>query len=259
MRHPLSTVAVVALLVLSGCSAGGFGGGAQTETSSNETLRGDEPMYEAPLDGAVVAENHEAVIESAGTFTLASTTTQSRGDRSRTVNASVVANYDTGALRSTREAGSRTVTTFVMANGTAYQRFEAPSGEARYRAPRRAPNVSLFASGRLDAIVDAFEYSHVGTETVDGVETEVYEASGAQDLNESAPGFQNVDTENVTTLESRVYVTEDGLVKRLDYELGLEVEGSEMTVDVTQRYSNLGGTTVSTPDWLDEAGNSTSN
>lgn len=258
MRRQFTAVAVVALLLVSGCSALDLGGGSAAEPNSSDTLNSAGPMYEEPVDGSTVAENHEAVIDEAGSFTLESSTSQSRGEQTQSVNTTVVVDYETGELLSTQEASQRTISTYVLANGSTYQRFDSPRG-TEYRIPRRPANASLFASGRIEALVNAFSYSHVGTETVAGVETEVYEASGAEDLNESAPAFQTIDPENVTTLESRVYVTEDGLVKRVEYEIRLDVDGTETSVDVTQTYSRLGETTVAAPDWLDDARENTSN
>jgi hypothetical protein len=256
MRRQFATVAVVALLLVAGCSAVNLGGGSQSDSA--DTLGSDGQMYEAPLDGSTVAENHEAAIAEAGTFTLVSNTVQSRGQQSQTVNSTVAVNYDTGALLSQQAVGQRTISTYVLANGSAYQRFESSRG-TQYRQPPRPANASLYASSRIDALVTAFSYSHVGTETVDGTETEVYVASGAEDLNASASAFQSIDPENVTTLESRVYVTEDGLVKRFEYEIRLNTDGTETGVDVTQTYSRLGETTVEEPAWLDDARANTTN
>lgn len=250
MRRQFATVAVVALLLVAGCSAGDPGGGSPS--ASADTLNSDGPMYEEPLVGSSVAANHEAVIDDGGSFTLVSNTEQSRDEQSQTVNSTVAVNYDSGALHSTQEAGSQTISTYVLANGSAYQRFESQRG-TEFRQPPQPANASVFASGRIATLVTGFTYSHVGTETVDGTETEVYEASGAEDLNESARAFQSLDAENVTALESRVYVTEDGLVKRFEYEIRLNVDDTETGVDVTQTYSRLGETTVEEPSWLDDA------
>jgi hypothetical protein len=256
MRRQFLTVAVVALLLVSGCSALDLGGSA--EPDSSDGLNSDGPTYEAPLNDVTVAENHEAVIADAGSFTLVSDTSQSRGERTQTLNTTVAVNYDTGELLSTQQAGPQTITTYVLANGSAYQRFESSRG-TQYRQPQRAANASLYASGRIEALANAFTFSHVGTESVEGTETDVYEASGAEDLNESARAFQSIDADNVTSLEARLYITEDGLVKRFEYELLLDSAGTEAGVDVTHTYTRLGETTVEEPSWLDDARTNTSN
>lgn len=257
MRRQFLTVAVVALLIVSGCSALDLSGSA-AEPDSGDALDSDGPTYEEPVDGATVAENHEAAIADAGSFTLVSTTSQSRGDRTQTLNATVAVNYDSGALLSTQSAGSQAISTYVLSDGTAYQRSESSQG-TQYRQAPRAANASVYASGQIESLATAFTFSHVGTETVEGTETEVYEASGAEDLNESARAFQSIDAENVTSLESRLYVTDDGLVKRFEYELRMDSAGTEAAVDVTQTYSEIGETTVEEPSWLDDARTNTTN
>lgn len=261
MRRKIITVAVVALLVFSGCSAingGGGGDGTTTQTGPDGTTTSDagdvsDPIYETPLDGETVAENHEAVVADANSFTLVSTSNQSQGDRSASSQSTLKGVYDSGEYSSVQEARGRTVEQYVFANGSAYQRLEQSSGDTQYTVPRRTANASTIASGQIPSFVDAFEYEFVGTETVDGTETQVYEASGVSDLNTSAPGFSELDTENVTNVGAHLYITEDGLVKQFGYELSLTTDGQEASVEVSQRFTNLGETTVEPPEWIDEA------
>lgn len=264
MRKQIATVAVAALLVFAGCSAGGDGGSTTTavETTtagSGDTTTGsaDEPIYESPLDPATVAENHEAAIRDAGTFTLASTSNQTQGEQSLSVTASIAADLSSGAYFSEQNASNRLVETYGYGNGTAYQRISF-SGETQYVIPQQSPNVSQLASGDIQSFVNAFTFDHVGSESVDGTQTDVYEADGVEDLNESAPGFTNLDTGNVTSIDARVYVTQDGLVKQFEYGLTVETESGEATIAIEQRYVDVGSTTVEQPPWLDEARENTS-
>jgi hypothetical protein len=260
VRRKIATVAVVALLVFAGCSAGGGGGATTTQTEANgTTTQGDasdvsDPVYEAPLDGATVAENHKAVAADANTFTLVSTSNQTQGNQSASSESTLKAVYDTGEYRSVQQARGRTVEQYVFANGSAYQRFELSTGDVRYSVPQRTANASTIAGGQIGSFVDAFEYELVGTETIDGTETQVYEASGVEDLNTSAPGFSNLDTENITSVGAHLYITEDGLVKQFGYDLSLTTpNGQDASVSVTQRFTNLGETTVEPPAWIGEA------
>lgn len=260
MRHKLATVAVVALLVFAGCSAGGGGGDATTtQTGPNgTTTQGDagdvsDPVYETPLDGQTVAENHKSVIADANTFTLVSTSNQSQGNQTASSESTLKAVYDSGEYSSVQQSRGRTVEQYVFGNGTAYQRFELSTGDVRYSVPQRTANASTLAGGQIGTFVDAFEYEFVGTETVDGAETQVYEASGVSDLNTSAPAFSQLDTENVSSVGAHLYITEDGLVKQFGYDLDLTTRGQEASVSVTQRFTNLGETTVEPPAWIGEA------
>jgi hypothetical protein len=264
MRTQIAAIAVASLLIFAGCSAGGDGGATTTPAPETTTVPGDTttapddgPIYESPLDAATVAQNHEAAVRDAGTFTLESTSNQSQGDQSFSVTSSIAADRSTGEYRSEQNASSRLVETYGYGNGTAYQRLEF-SGETQYVVPRQTPNASQLATGDIRSFVNAFEFEHVGSESVDGTPTDVYEASGFESLNQSAPGFGDLDEENVTSIDARVYVTDDGLVKQFEYGLTVDTEQGDASIAVQQRYVGVGSTTVEAPPWLDEARENTS-
>ncbi|MGB9965148.1 hypothetical protein [Halobacterium sp. CBA1126] len=256
MRKQIAAVAVAALLVFAGCSAGGDGG-ATTAPETNGATADGEPVYDSPLDAATVAENHESVVRDAGTFTLTTTLTQSQGDRSSTRESSTALNVDSGAYFSNRTVGTRNVQQFGYGNGTAFQRVTA-GGQTQYMVLQQSPNVSQLTSAQLSLFVGLFNFSHAGTESVDGTETDVYEASGVEDLNESAPGFAGLDVENVSSIDAHVRITDEGLVKQFGYSLTLSTGSSEASVSTDQRYVDVGSTSVSEPAWLDDARENTS-
>jgi len=256
MRKQIAAVAVPALLVFAGCSAGGDGG-ATTAPETNGASADGEPVYDSPLDGATVAENHESVVRDAGTFTLASTSNQTQGNQSFGVESSTAVDLESGAYFSRQAAGSQTVEQYGFGNGTAFQRVSA-AGQVRYTIPQQTPNTSQLAGSQLESFVGSFEFSHAGTESVDGTETDVYEASGVEDLNESAPGFAGLDVENVSSIDAHVRITDEGLVKQFGYSLTLSTGSGEASVSTDQRYVEVGSTTVSEPAWLDDARENTS-
>lgn len=259
MRKQIAAIAVAALLVFAGCSAGGDGGattapGTDAPTDGTTTESGSDggaPVYESPLDATTVAQNHDTVLRDAGTFTLVSTSNQSQGGQSLGVTSSVAANVDSGEVYSEQNANDRVVEVYSYGNGTAYQRLELSSGETQYTVPPQPPNASQIAGGQLQSFVSAFALDHAGSETVDGASTDVYEASGVEDVNESA--FPQLDVENVSSADASVYVTEDGLVKQFGYSLTVATENGEATIAVQQQYTEVGSTTVEQPPWLDEA------
>jgi hypothetical protein len=263
MRKQIAAIAVASLLIFAGCSAGGDGGtttaAPETTTAPGDTTpeTDDEPIYESPLDAATVADNHESAISDAGTFTLESTSNQSQGDQSFSVTSSVAADLSSGEYFSEQNASNRLVQTYGYGNGTAYQRLQF-SGETQYMIPQQSPNASQLASGDLKSFVNAFEFEHAGTESVDGTTTHVYEASGFESLNQSAPGFGDLDEENVTSIDARVYVTGDGLVKQFEYGLTVDTEQGEASIAIEQRYVEVGSTNVEQPPWLDDARENTS-
>ncbi|UHH24533.1 DUF7537 family lipoprotein [Halobacterium noricense] len=252
MRKQIAAVAVAALLVFAGCSAGGGGG-----TTAPGTADGAAPVYESPLNGTTVAENHEAVVREAGSFTLTTTSTQSQGDQSLTREGSTALDLASGAYFSNRTVGSQNVQQFGYGNDTAFQRVTA-GNQTQYTVPQQSPNASRLTSGQLASFVGLFEFSHTGTESVDGTTVHVYEANGVDAVNESAPGFANLDTENITNVSANVHITDDGLVKRFGYSISVDTGSGEASVSVGQRYVDVGSTTVSEPAWLDEARANTS-
>lgn len=265
MRKQIAAIGVAVLLVFAGCSAGGDGGGTTAAPETTGTAPGDtttatdtEPVYDSPLDAATVAENHESAIRDAGTFTLVSTSNQTQGDQSFGVTSSIAADLETGEYFSRQNANSRIVETYGFGNGTAYQRLELSENETRYVVPQQSTNTSQLATGNIRSFVNAFAFDHVGTESVDDTSTHVYEASGFEDLNQSASGFGDLSEENVTSIDARVYVTDDGLVKQFEYSVSVSTENGEATVGVQQRYTDVGSTTVEQPSWLDEARENTS-
>ncbi|MCD2199889.1 hypothetical protein LPA44_08270 [Halobacterium sp. KA-4] len=255
MRKQIAAVAVAALLVFAGCSAGGNGGAT---TAPETTAAGGDPVYDSPLDAQTVAQAHESVVRDAGSFTLVSTSNQTQGNQSFGVESSTAVDLATAAYFSRQEASGQTIEQYGFGNGTAYQRISMASGQTQYTVPQQSPNTSQLAGSQLASFVGAFSFSHTGTETIDGTETYVYEASGVEDLNQSAPGFSSLDTENVTSMSAQVYVTDDGLVKQFGYSLTVSTSNGEASVATEQQYVDVGSTTVSEPVWLDEARANTS-
>lgn len=265
MRKQIAAIAVVALLVFAGCSAGGDGDATTaapetTDAPADATTTesdGDGPIYESPLESNTVAENHESAIRDAGTFTLASTSNQSQGEQSRSIESTVTVDLSSGEYFSQRDAGAQLIETYAYGNGTAYQRLTF-NNQSQYSIPQRTSNTSQLASGDIGSFVNGFQFDHAGTESVDGTETDVYEASGFEDLNQSAEGFGELDEENVTSIDARVYVADSGLVKQFEYSLVIQTENGEASIEIQQRYTDIGSTTVEQPPWLDEARTNTS-
>ena len=253
MRKQIAAVAVAALLVFAGCSAGGGGG----TTTAPESGAGD-PVYDSPLDAQTVAQAHESVVRDAGSFTLVSTSNQTQGSQSVSVESSTAVDLASGAYFSWQEARGQTVEQYGFGNGTAFQRVSTGSGQPQYMVPQQGPNTSQLAGSQLESFVGTFSFSHTGTETIDGTDTHVYEASGVEDLNQSAPGFASLDTENLTSMTAQVHVTDDGLVKQFGYSMTLNTSNGEASVTTNQQYVEVGSATVSEPAWLDEARANTS-
>ncbi|MFB6270113.1 MAG: hypothetical protein ABEH83_09225 [Halobacterium sp.] len=264
MRKQIAAIAVAALLVFAGCSAGGDGGAttaapettdAPTDTTATESSD-DGPVYESPLDAATVADNHESAIRDAGTFTLVSTSNQTQGGQSYTVTSTVAADVETGEFLTEQQAAGRVIEVYGFGNGTAYRRVERSSGETQYAVPPQTPNASQLAGGDIESFVKAFSFDHAGSETIDGTSTHVYEASGVEDINESE--FSNLDVENVSSIDAGVYVTDDGLVKQFEYSMTVSTQNGDVSISVRQRYTDVGSTTIEQPPWLDEARANTS-
>ncbi|CQH58976.1 uncharacterized protein HHUB_2872 [Halobacterium hubeiense] len=252
MRKQIAAVAVAALLVLAGCSAGGGAG-----TTAPGTATGADAVYESPLNGTTVAQNHEAVVREAGSFTLVSTSTQTQAGQSFTREGSTAVDLDSGAYLSNRTVRGQNVLQYGYGNGTAFQRVTV-GNQTQYAVPQQTPNTTQLAGDQLASFVGLFAFSYNGTESADGTTVHVYEANGVDAINESAPGFANLDTSNLTNVSSEVRVTDDGLVTEFGYSLSIDTGDGEASASLNQQYLDVGSTEVSEPAWLDEARANTS-
>ena len=263
--HPLAVVALVALLVLAGCSGAADGGpasggadgasaGAGAQDDATPTPSG--PVYELPSSGDALAGAHDAALQSAGSFT-AETNVTSRDDATGQV-ISIVAtsavDRDTGAVLMHADVGSGVEqTVYVAPSGEAYQRASA-SGSVAYQRLEAAPDVTSLYRLPVASLVDESTLAYVGRDEVDGVPVAVYEVTDLESL-VSPAGVGSTGAagaESIQSFDVRLAVSADGLVRLLDYHVVVDLDGETRSMAMRIEYRDVGSTTVERPDWVDE-------
>lgn len=258
MRRQFTALAVVALLVVAGCSGGGGGDGTTTapgDTTTAVDATTAEPIYGPPLDATEVADAHYAALEDAGSYSVESNATQELSSQNRTTATSTLIRGDlaSGAVYTRTAAQQQTIEGYGFGNGTAYQRFQTNDQVQYVNASGRMGNASQYARTTIESYVGLFDFSYAGTTTENGETVHVYEAEGASELNTSAPAFGTLNESNVDAASATMHVREDGLVTLAGYDLTATIQDVEQRVDVTQRFTGVGETTVEEPSWLGEA------
>lgn len=253
MRRRLATLAVAALLVVAGCSAGG------DDTTTPEYDTDAEPIYETPLDGETVATNHLDVLLERETFTVdRNLTWRDDGDTPRRQRVLVRVDLATGAVYEHRKLGNDTRQTYQFGNGTAYGHW-VRDGEPSYSTVERGTtNATEYADGGLSAFVEQFDFDYAGTKTVDGERIYVYHASGPESVDASAFPFLE-DSENATLneAEATLHLREDGTLAEAAYTLDFDTDERVQFVSTTWRIERIGDTDASPPLWIEAARNAT--
>jgi hypothetical protein len=133
--------------------------------------------------------------------------------------------------------GSTTVTEFQPSDGAGSWQYWART--APFGGGVSSPRV--FFAETLSAIPTRLE----GSSRIDG--DTVYELAGVQ-----APAELN-GIENPRALSLGVNVTATGIVRSLSLEYNGTIEGEDVRVTRTVRYTAIGETTVGRPKWVDKA------
>lgn len=258
-RRTAATVVLVAALLVAGCAgavddaSSGSDGADAAATTPSPTY--GPPVYELPLSGAAVATAHDEALAAAGSFTVDTNVTVvdgSSGEEFAVVaTAAVDLERGTSLLRGTAGA-LEGQTTYVGPDGTAYQRVETATGEARYRQLADAPDPSGYFELPVEPLVEEANFTYAGRDRVAGTPVSVYEVT---DLDEAvAPGqVSEVPDAGVNAFEVRMAIADDGLVRQFDYRVEVEIDGTTRTIATSFVFRDVGTTTVEPPDWLDEA------
>ncbi|AHG05337.1 hypothetical protein HALDL1_12575 [Halobacterium sp. DL1] len=253
MRRTTATVAVAALLLVAGCSAGGD----TTTTPAYDTDA--EPLYETPLDTEAVTDAHLAALREYGTFTIDTNATWKHGDGDAVARELLVrGNLDTGAVYEHETTQGDVQQAYRFGNGTSYARLVS-SGEVSYdRVLRGIGNATTYARGSLRGSLELFAFDYAGAKTVDGERVHVYHAEELDRPGEFGSSYLG-EEENVTVnhAEATLQFREDGTLRRVDYTLDFEDDGRSRFTSITVRFQQLGDTDTSPPGWIPAARNAT--
>lgn len=238
-RHALALICIAALITLAGCSGA-------TPGQSDGTDTGDSEDELTSLDQQLL-QDHTLTLLNAGNYTAFLTTTES-GSSSTTVAAADISarsRYDqittSGlSIEEYRPANSETL----------YQ--QVGSGSSANYYSKSAPNNFTASEITAPYLITDVTYQQFGTDTIDGTTVQRYVANDVSSLNVSSDEWGG---SFVTNISSTVLVDPD---RRLIYEIDANytvqtTEGDTINSSYTLRYSNVGSTTVTEPDWLSQA------
>lgn len=258
-RKALLLFAVSCLVVLAGCS------GALTGSSGADEPTLEDASYPAGVsdDGtnlSALSATHAAELNGSS-FTLdvdvtqnASTGNQSMTNRSMAMHAAVGPDRDN--VRVNVSGASQSMSAYTTAEKR-YLRMATDSGVV-YRATERSPDAVKLVSSSYSgtSYFDRFgtqagaNFTPTGVREVNGTTLIVLEADGS---NVSVEGGANV-----THYDATILVDEQGVVHRFETTVESERDGTTVRISFTMTISDVNGTAVEEPPWLDEARNRTS-
>lgn len=274
-RRTVAAVCCIAIVTLSGCSFG-FGGGGGGGNSAAYTQSADELNSETlQADHARALGNESFTLKEA---LLVDTENQSATlnrtvsiDGDRRLSASVISS-DEGALETERyTTDSATYQRFSIRTSnqseTTYQRATPPYDSAgsfvrpvNATAARKHQFVGL--------LVTTVNWTQTGTVERDGETLTRYVATGDENVTDfqdevdisptDAANLSALDTD-LSDLRLVLYLTGDGLVREFRMDVSGTANDQETDVTFLLQTSDIGTTTVSPPDWFEEAKNATQN
>lgn len=265
----VGTAALVTLLVvLSGCATDAGNGTETTERTTSPTETTD-PTHELPLSSDELVDQHESALRSAGSFTLVERTRISNPESGteRWINTTARADAETGELRSyqnwsateteerTATGGARTVQTYVGPSGDGVLRqSHGSNGAVSYGRPPSDSNVTEYLRPNLARYVERANVSYEGVRTVAGTRTHVYAAPTLDSFEADSEGrIVGYDAEKLTGASLRLFVAENGLVKRFELRVSTTSESGPLEAHLRATYRDVGSTAVQRPAWLAEA------
>lgn len=249
MARPATTVAVVALLALAGCTS--LGGTPSSDPQS-------DPVYETPLDANAVTDRHVDALRDAGTFTLDSNTSFGTADETRGHHTEVIrADLDSGRLFVVSRQTSGAFQVYRFGNGTAYERRVSGGESAYVNASGSVHEPSAWLGRGVTTAIRLYSFEYAGTDDVDDERVHVYEAEGPSSLDTPADLFGDATDPTVESARATLLVRDDGLVTRVDYEYVVTAEEWTQVSSVTRTYDDVGSTDLSPPVWIPVARNAT--
>lgn len=262
LRRLLLTAAVALLVATAGCSSltGGNDGNGDGASGTGYDVSG------ADLDGQTLTDATSDTIESAGSFTVETTTTfsssQGGEERTSTSDSSLRVNLDDdrGIRNQTRTIdsgnGVQEQSTVVYTDGDTSYRKQTAQGETTYDQQDGEPqsfggiqpvNTSAFAQN-YTGIVDGFTWEQTGSSEVDGVAVTEYSLTGEPDKETLNLG-ENATIENAS---GTLYVDGNGAVRQADIAYTVTTAQGTTSIDATTTLLDVGSTTVEEPGWLSE-------
>jgi hypothetical protein len=265
MSNRVTTLAVVALVLLAGCAGGPLGGdSASPDDATNET---DSPTTTTTADLEDVTQQswvaddqsiaferlvqrHSQVLGNASSYTFSrhvvSNTDSETRSRIAVDHERERANLSITSLRDDRAQYQKT----FVANGTVYAMSESdPADVAGQDANMTGEKFDEFVAEQssisaLGGVPAAFQWEYVGVE--DGAY--VFEADDI-----GASERTSFDADNVTAASGRLVVSKRGVVDELSLSLTVEMSDGEQSASVTIETVGVDESEVAEPSWAESA------
>jgi uncharacterized protein YceK len=268
-RRTLAVLSLAVLLSLAGCS--GVLGPASTPTTTSDgtpdagaTTTTDDgsggPIYQPPLSASTVLDGHATALEDGSTFRYV------QRSRFRGVNGSgflqeteLTADVD---LAADETAVSQNVTlqgeSAAYGNATVgYIRIPTDDGPRYRRAPGNLTTPGFYQQPPIGRYVRGLNWTYRGATDRNGSTVYTYVVGDVDQLSPSAHGLDIVDPENVTSIDTRLSVREDGSIDSFEYRVRGVVDGVLVEYSLSVDWRQVGSTSVDRPAWVDDARNAT--
>jgi hypothetical protein len=252
MSRPLGVLAVVALVVLAGCSGGGgLAGDGGAGSGENVPSVGEQQWAddEQRVDFETLRSVHADALSNESAYEFTSSQTSETGTSSESTIAvdldadrvllTTVASQGDGEQRRDTYVSGETVYSRSGSDGEFTYNVQNASGEDRQQFVAEQSAV-----GPTGGVADALEFEYVGVE--DGQYR--FEADSIASSEETS-----FDADNVVEASGTLVVDESGYVAEFSISLTIETGEGEESASVSYETSGVGETTVEEPSWTGEA------
>lgn len=244
MKRIVASVLVAALLALAGC-VGSLPGTGPTL----DDVEYPNGVSDGGVNATALVDAHEAGLENRS-FTLEMTLTGASENESQSYAVRNAVSADRSRMLAHTNTSTGTTDVYFTADRV-YQR-SVLDGRTSYDVRERTSRAPQAAPGPLTGVrflrqyLSTANFTPTGVTVDDGTTLIVLTADTASLVNNSMT--------NVTRFDARVLVDERGVVHRatLDY-AAVSADGETISGSTTLRVTDIGETTVTEPDWLDEA------
>lgn len=235
-------LAVAGLALLAGCGAA---------PASDAAPYGQSTTMSDVFDG------NQQTLQSSTSFQYnVSTVIAGQGGPGQQVaqNVSTQVNLETGELYVRQRLGTRgEIEGYATGNGSAYRRVTSQGQTQVQQVDASAVNTTGYTRPSLNGLLAGLDYSYRGPVEQDGQTRYNYTATG-DSLNLSQP--QNVGpftSENVTAVESRLLVTDEGVIDSLTVDIVGSDGQNTYRYHIALGYDEVGSTTITEPEWAAQA------
>lgn len=248
--------------------------GASEETTSEDSTPA-ETTTEEPSDGSddgtsgdgVTSESifggHADAVGEAGSFTANVEIEVNTSQQDASVSSTTYGNIDSDTGYQQVEVSSSfiTQTTEVYTSGdetwqrtnSSLQGTQYDYATAPYEGSVQPVNTTQAATGNFQFGSTDLTWEAAGSTTVNGFETTRYTATDISSP-EQASSLIGANVTAVDNIQFEAFVDDDGIVRRLVLDFSGESEQSgQVQQSLQYELTDIGSTTVPTPEWLDEA------